>query len=134
MRDGRIVALGDLADVEAVAGDNTETVDLGGHMVLPGLSDNHVHANAGREPLMEWKGGWISSVPAWVREATTIAELQDALRQEAARRPAGEWIVGALSREVWPNQTLPTRDDLDIGTTDHPVLLTCSTRVPTRFP
>ena len=124
VRDGRIVALGDLADVEAVAGDNTETVDLGGHMVLPGLSDNHVHANAGREPLMEWKGGWISSVPAWVREATTIAELQDALRQEAARRPAGEWIVGALSREVWPNQTLPTRDDLDIGTTDHPVLLT----------
>lgn len=35
-----------------------------------------------------------------------------------------EWIVGALSREVWPNQILPTRDDLDTGTTANPVMLT----------
>lgn len=124
VRDGRIVAIGDIADVSRYAGAGTESVDLGGNMMLPGINDNHVHANPGRDSLMEWKGGWIASVPAWVREATTIEELVDALQREAGRRPAGEWIVGALSREVWPNQSLPTRADLDAGTTDHPVLLT----------
>jgi len=124
VRDGRIVAIGDRAEIETLAGDATETIDLGGNLLLPGLNDNHVHANAGRGSLMEWEGGWIASVPAWVREATTIDELVDALRREAGQRPAGEWIVGALSREIWPNQSLPTRADLDAGTTEHPVLLT----------
>ena len=74
--------------------------------------------------LMDWEGGLISEVPAWVREARTIADLQAAISREAERLGPGEWIIGALSREVWPNQILPTRDDLDIGTTTNPVLLT----------
>jgi predicted amidohydrolase YtcJ len=57
-------------------------------------------------------------------EATTITELQEAIRREAARLGPGEWLVGALNREIWPNQMLPTRADLDAGTTANPVLLT----------
>jgi len=124
VRGGRVVAVGTADAVSRHAGEDTRIVDLAGNMMLPGLADNHVHANPGREELMEWKGGWISAVPGWLREVSNIEELGVALRAEAARRPAGEWIVGALSREVWPNQTLPTRDDLDAGTTGHPVLLT----------
>jgi len=107
-----------------LAGDSTQLVDLDGATLLPGFFDNHVHADAGRALLMEWKGGLITRVPEWVREATSIAELQDALRREAAAREPGEWIVGALSREVWPNVNLPTRADLDAGTSENPVLLT----------
>jgi predicted amidohydrolase YtcJ len=73
---------------------------------------------------MEWKGGLISEVPAWVREATTVDELKRALAAESARRDEGAWIVGSLSREVWPNAQLPTRTDLDEGTLTNPVLLT----------
>ena len=73
---------------------------------------------------MEWKGGLISRVPEWVREATTIPELQEALRRESASVAKNAWIVGALSREIWPNTNLPTRADLDEGTTTNPVLLT----------
>lgn len=124
VRDGRIIAVGSGEDVRAFASPSTRVIDLGGATMLPGLYDNHVHANAGRGPLMEWEGGWIAEVPAWVREARTIDDLQAALQHESERVAAGEWIVGALSREVWPNQTLPTRADLDIGTTSHPVLLT----------
>ena len=122
--DGRIVRVGTNADVLQIASDSTELVDLAGNTMLPGLFDNHVHADAGRGLLMEWKGGLISKVPDWVREATTIAELQDALRRESANIENGEWIVGALSREVWPNVNLPTRVDLDAGTTTNPVLVT----------
>ena len=122
--DGRIVGVGSESDVLELASTVTQLVDLDGNTMLPGLFDNHVHADAGRELLMEWKGGLISKVPDWVREATTIPELQDALRKESANVASGDWIVGALSREVWPNTTLPTRADLDEGTTSNPVLLT----------
>ena len=116
--DGRIVGVGSNAEVLQTASEKTEIVDLGGNTMLPGLFDNHVHADAGRGLLMEWKGGLISKVPDWVREATTISELQDTLRRESASVAKNQWIVGALSREVWPNTSLPTRADLDEGTND----------------
>lgn len=122
--DGRIVRVGSDADVLRQASHSTRLIDLEGNTMLPGLFDNHVHANADRPLLMEWKGGLISKVPDWVREATTIPELQGALRRESATIADGEWIIGALSREVWPNTSLPTRADLDEGTTSNPVLLT----------
>lgn len=121
---GRIVAVGDSADVLAMRGSSTRVVDLEGNTLLPGLFDNHVHAGVGRSSLMEWEGGLISEVPAWLREARSIEDLQAALAREAERVGPGEWIVGALSREIWPNQVLPTRRDLDVGADRNPVLLT----------
>ena len=124
VRNGEIVFVGSDAGARTLASESTEIIDLGGAMMLPGLFDNHVHAGIDREGLMEWEGGLISEVPGWVREARTIEELQAALSREAERVGAGEWIVGALSREVWHNGILPTRADLDVGTSANPVLLT----------
>lgn len=42
-KDGRIVALGDSGDVLALAGSNTEIIDLGGRTVVPGFNDAHNH-------------------------------------------------------------------------------------------
>jgi predicted amidohydrolase YtcJ len=124
VRNGEIIHVGTTAATQALAAQSTRIVDLEGAMMLPGLFDNHVHAGIATSPLMGWEGGLISEVPAWVREARTIADLQAAISREAERLGPGEWIIGALSREVWPNMILPTRDDLDIGTTTNPVLLT----------
>ncbi len=124
VRDGRIVFVGDEGGAHRLAGAGTAIVDLAGAMLLPGLFDNHVHAGVGRGALMEWEGGLISEIPLWVREARTIEELQVALQREADRVGPGAWITGALSREVWHNGILPTRADLDGGTTANPVLLT----------
>jgi predicted amidohydrolase YtcJ len=121
---GRITEVGKTADILGSAREQTRIVELAGNMMLPGLNDNHVHADTGGDQLMEWKGGLIFGVPEWLREATTITELQEAIRREAARLGPGEWLVGALNREIWPNQMLPTRADLDAGTTANPVLLT----------
>ena len=122
--DGRIVFVGATDAALLLAVDDTRVVDLDGAMMLPGLFDNHVHAGIGREGLMEWEGGLISEVPSWVREARTKEELEAAIAREAERLGPGEWIIGALSREVWHNGILPTRADLDLGTTSNPVLLT----------
>lgn len=124
VRNGEIVYVGSTAGAKTIAAASTKTVDLGGNMMLPGLFDNHVHADIRRGALMEWEGGLISEVPGWVRETRTIEELQAALGREAARVGPGEWITGALSREIWHNGILPTRADLDAGTETNPVLLT----------
>ncbi|MPZ12797.1 MAG: amidohydrolase, partial [Kiloniellaceae bacterium] len=43
VRGARIAAVGSLAECRAAAGPATAEVDLGGHWVVPGLSDCHVH-------------------------------------------------------------------------------------------
>jgi predicted amidohydrolase YtcJ len=43
IRDGEIVYVGDADGVERFVGPETETVDLGGRLVLPGFIDTHAH-------------------------------------------------------------------------------------------
>ena len=45
--DGRIIAVGDRSDVEALIGPNTQIVDVGDGCVMPGFIEAHGH------PLME---------------------------------------------------------------------------------
>ena len=87
--NGRILAVGDDAEILAHATEVTEILDLRGDTMLPGLFDNHVHAGIGRSALMEWEGGLIAEVPAWVREARTIEDLQQALGQGGEQARAG---------------------------------------------
>jgi len=124
IRDGRIVAVGSNERVLELASETTQRIDLEGNTMLPGFFDNHVHVGGGGGRLMEWKGGLISEVPEWVRGITTIEALQEAIRGQTERVGRGEWIVGSLSREVWPNQNLPTRWDLDEGSRDIPIRVT----------
>jgi predicted amidohydrolase YtcJ len=124
VKGGRIVAVGSSSDILQMATGSTQRVDLEGNTMLPGFFDNHVHAGGGGGALMEWKGGLISEVPDWLKRITENEELYAAIRTRSQGLPPGEWIRGSLSREVWPNQTLPTRWDLDEATTDRPVYLT----------
>jgi predicted amidohydrolase YtcJ len=111
VRDGRIVYVGSDADAQSFTGEETRLVDLEGNTMLPGLYDNHVHADIGRGALMEWEGGLISEVPAWVREARTIAELQAALSREADRVGPGEASLTRYYRPVrilmWVRPVIP---------------------------
>ena len=40
---GRIVKVGTAAEIEALRGPSTQTIDLRGRTVIPGLIDNHAH-------------------------------------------------------------------------------------------
>ena len=46
--DGKFVAVGTAAEINALVHDSTDVVDLGGHMVMPGIHDAHTH--------LEWVG------------------------------------------------------------------------------
>lgn len=119
--NGVIVAVGKNAEVTRLAGAGTKMIDLGGKPLLPGFYDNHIHLGG---PLQPWKhGGMIEAVPEWLRGADTVESLVAALKAKAAQTPKGEWIIGDIAREEWPNAALPTRWHLDKATTDHPVSL-----------
>src|SRR5574341_2132 len=43
IRDRRILAVGMDTEMKSLAGPRTRQIDLGGHRVLPGLTDSHFH-------------------------------------------------------------------------------------------
>ena len=42
-KDGRVLALGSDAEIRAMAGAQTEQIDLGGRRAIPGFNDAHNH-------------------------------------------------------------------------------------------
>jgi predicted amidohydrolase YtcJ len=85
IRAGRISAIGSTGDVEAQQGPNTRMIDLGGHTLLPGLIDPHVHTS------LTMLDAWLDLGP--VRNASIAAALA-VLRSEVAKTRPGEWIRG----------------------------------------
>ena len=52
VRDGRVQAVGRDDEIVKLKGPSTEVIDLGGHFVMPGFNDAHMHlANAGFQRL-----------------------------------------------------------------------------------
>jgi predicted amidohydrolase YtcJ len=113
-KDGRVVALGSDAEVLALAGPQTELLDVSGRTVVPGFNDAHNH-------MLELglKLGRIG-----LDDCSSIAEMVERVRSAAATTPAGQWIIGeGWNESHFSEGRLPNRHDLDAATTAHPVLL-----------
>jgi predicted amidohydrolase YtcJ len=114
VRGDRIQAVGKNADIEKLKGPQTQVVDLGGHFVMPGFNDAHLHLDdAGTKKL---------SV-----DLTGVRSLDD-LRTRVAKKvedsKAGDWILGeGWDETLWPVKVTPTRWDLDEVSNGHPVFL-----------
>jgi predicted amidohydrolase YtcJ len=115
IRGGRIVAVGDDASVQALAGPGTRSVDLQGAFVLPGLIDAHGHVAS--------LGERLSSVD--VRGVASIEAIAAAVRERGARGlPEGAWITGGgWDQNLWPGEQFPDHRPLDAASPDRPVLL-----------
>ena len=112
IRDGRVLATGTNADMLALAGAGTQTVDLGGKTVVPGLIDSHVHAPAAS--MYEFE----QPVP----DMRSVEDVLAYLRERANRAKAGQWIV--LSQVFITRlreQRYPTRLELDKAAPRNPV-------------
>ncbi|HEU4893867.1 MAG TPA: amidohydrolase [Vicinamibacterales bacterium] len=113
VRGGRFVAVGTNEDVRTHVGPATRVIDGRGRTVVPGFIDTHVHAldvasAEATQPFVNLR---------------SVKELQDWLRTEARRRPAG-WI---WTPRVFPTRLrehrFPTRQELDAAAPDHPVVV-----------
>jgi len=112
VRDGRIVAVGDDATIERLAGARTERVALEGRMVVPGFIDNHTHFIDG--------GFDLASVQ--LRDAATPAEFVRRIAVQARQVPDGWMTGGTWDHESWGGE-LPRRDWIDSVTPNTPVFV-----------
>ena len=118
IRGGKIAAVGTAAEVRRLIGLKTAVVDLAGKTVLPGFYAAHDHfPSAGRLALYDVD---LNSPP--IGAMRTMDDMVAALRERAARTPAGQWIVGrGYDDTLLSEQRHPTRQDLDRVSTEHPI-------------
>jgi predicted amidohydrolase YtcJ len=113
VRDGRILAVGSNDDILKLKGSQTKVVDLGGHFVMPGFNDAHLHLSSGGFEKMN-----VNLVGS-----QSLAEMQQRVARKVAKAAAGEWIVGrGWDHTLWSGQALPTHQDLDSVTNGHPAI------------
>jgi predicted amidohydrolase YtcJ len=110
----RVVATGDNRAIKALGGPDTDMVNLGGRLVLPGLMDAHFH-------YYDWALGRRELALA---DVASFDELLDRVSTAAEWIPPGDWIVGqGWNESDWPERRLPRRVDLDAVAPQHPVIL-----------
>ena len=113
VRDGRIVAIGSNDEIRNLKGAHTQVVDLGGHFVMPGFNDAHVH--------LEEAGLELQSVD--LRGTGSLQEMQHLVSSASTAAAPGEWLVGGgWDETLWTDQKLPTRQDLDYVSGGHPAV------------
>ena len=112
IRGERIVWTGASTDADAHIGADTEIVEAGGRMVLPGFIDSHNHVRLGSNPYeVDLKG------------ATTLEELKGRVRTHADGHPEQTWIEGAGWNYSAMPGTLPTWRDLEGVANGRPAFL-----------
>jgi predicted amidohydrolase YtcJ len=113
MRGGLVTATGTDDALLKAKGPNTQLVDLGGSFAMPGINDAHTHlADAGRIQLAVDLTG-----------SKSLREMLDRVGRAARAAPAGKWLQGGgWDHTLWPEKTLPTRQELDAVTNGHPAI------------
>ena len=116
VRYGRIVAVGDEAEVRPQVGSDATSVDLGGRTMVPGFIDAHNHMACTAETFF--------AVDASPRSVSSIAELVTAVAEAAERTPPGAWVRGfGMDWTRLADGRRPTRWDLDEAGDTHPVVI-----------
>jgi predicted amidohydrolase YtcJ len=113
IREGRILAVGTNDAIRKLKGARTQVVDLGGHFVMPGFNDAHVHLE---EAALE-----LLSVD--LRGTRSLQEMQQRIAVSAKTAASGEWLVGGgWDQTLWPDGKLPDRQDIDAVSGGHPAV------------
>jgi predicted amidohydrolase YtcJ len=117
----RIIAVGDTAFMDSLAGPNTRRIDLDGRTVLPGLLDAHAHfspSQFNRPDILDLSYPGVKS----------IKEVQSAIAKRAKELPPGGWIQGrGWDEGKLAERRLITVHDLDTIAPGHPVWLSHTT-------
>jgi predicted amidohydrolase YtcJ len=112
--DGRFLAVGTTEKLQTLATGKTRKINLEGRTVVPGFIDAHTHpAEAGVLHLRR--------VDCDLR---SISEIQRAIRERAAKTPAGQGVLGFKYDDTKTSDGRPlTRGDLDTAAPQHPVCI-----------
>jgi predicted amidohydrolase YtcJ len=115
---GKVIAIGTTAEITRLAGPRTVLRDIDskntGTFVFPGFNDAHTHlGEAGHTKLNIDLTG-----------VKSLAAMLDKIQAAAKAAPAAHWLTGGnWDHTLWPEKTLPSRQNLDKVTGDHPTFL-----------
>lgn len=119
VRDGKIIAVGDRAKVQAQAGNNTQLIDLNGGTLLPGFIDAHGHISY---TALNLASANVSSPP--VGTANTVADVVELLKVQAANTESESWVIGwGYDDSLLAEKRHPTKADLDQVSMTRPVAI-----------
>lgn len=114
VRDGKIIAVGDEQTISKLRSAATTVIEVGGHLVLPGFVDCHVH----------FMGGSLGLGRVNLAGAKNYPDIQERLRDYAAEHPGKDWVLGrGWNYAMFGSEFLPEKKYLDEVFRDRPVLL-----------
>ncbi len=116
--DGKVLAVGTNQEVTRLAGPHTTLHDLNSAntstFIFPGFNDAHVHLG----------GAGQTKLNVDLTGVKSLGEMLGKIETFAKATPAGHWLVGGnWDHTLWAQKILPTRQDLDKVTGDHPAFL-----------
>ena len=93
VRGDRILATGKNLDMDKLKGPQTQVIDLGGHFVMPGFNDAHLHlADAGLQKL-----------GVDVQGTKSLDEFRERVLAKVQQAKPGEWVYGGgWDETLWP--------------------------------
>lgn len=123
VKDGRILAVGDMNELLKIKGVNTRLVDLGGKTMLPGFVDSHGHTY-----MIGLQATTANLLPPPDGRGKDIVSLQMMLADWAEKNSEAiekiGWIAGfGYDDSQLAEQRHPTREDLDKVSSERPVLI-----------
>jgi len=111
--NGKIVSVGSNADIQKFKGPKTQVIDLGGHFVMPGFNDAHVHLGS----------GGFEKLNVNLVGSKSLEDMKQRIAARVKTAGPGEWIQGrGWDHTLWTEQKTPTRADIDAVTGDHPAI------------
>src|ERR1700730_3859976 len=114
IRDGKIIAVGDEQTIFKLRSAATQVIEAGGHLVLSGFVDCHIH----------FLDGSLSLGRVNLEGAKDAADIQQRLRDYAAKHPGKDWVLGrGWNYAMFGPEALPHKKYLDEAFPDRPVFL-----------
>jgi len=115
---GKVIAVGTTEEVTRLAGPKTRLRDLNASgssvFLFPGFNDAHVHMGSAGQTKLNVDLTGVQS----------LAEMLTEVQSYANAAPAGHWLTGGnWDHTLWASKSLPTRQDLDKVTANHPAFL-----------
>jgi predicted amidohydrolase YtcJ len=116
IKNGRFTAVGSDSEVMSLKRATTETIDLGGRTVIPGLNDSHMH------PI---RGGLNYNMELRWDGVPSLSDALRMLRDQAQRTPPPQWVrvVGGWTEFQFAERRMPTLEEINRVAPDTPVFV-----------
>jgi predicted amidohydrolase YtcJ len=114
VRGDRIQAVSKTVDINKLKGPQTQVIDLGGHFLMPGFNDAHLHLD----------DAGMTKLSIDLTGVKSLEDLRSQVLKKVEESKGADWILGSgWDETLWPVKVVPTRWDLDEVSGGHPVFL-----------